>query len=158
MSLDLRVSQVIPGPPTAVWEVLVDWVGQRRWIPFTTVRVVGDQTSGLGVRCVALSGWWLGRIPVGLLDRFVVTAWRPPAGTELGLLEVLHLGPYFTGPGAFELVPTTQGTEVRCTEIVDIAGGRLVTKLAGLLTPLMRIGFVSSLRALGRLAEQTQSR
>ena len=152
MSLELRVNQAIPAPPTAVWEVLVDWVGQRRWIPFTTVRVVGDQASGLGVRCDALSGRWLGPIPVGLLDRFIVTAWQPPVGTEPGLLEVLHLGPYFTGPGAFELVPTAEGTQVRCTEIVDVAGGRLLTRLAGLLLPLMQAGFRRSLRTLGRLS------
>lgn len=153
MSVELRVSHAIPAPPTAVWEVLVDWVGQRRWIPVTTVRVVSDQTSGLGVRCVALSGWWLGQLPVGLLDRFIVTAWRPPAGTEPGLLEVLHLGPYFTGPGAFELVPADQGTEVRCTEIVEVVSGRLTTRLAGLLAPAMRVGFRSSLRTLGGLAQ-----
>ena len=152
MSLELRVSHGIPAPPAAVWDVLVDWIGQRRWIPVTTVRVVGDQTSGLGVRCDALSGWWLGRFPAGLLDRFIVTAWRPPTAAEPGLLEVLHLGPYFTGPGAFELVPAAHGTEVRCTEIVEVVGGRVATRLAGLLTPLMRAGFLASLRALGRLS------
>lgn len=158
MSLKLRVDHTIPAPPEAVWTVLVDWVGQRRWIPLTTVRVVSDQTSGLGVRCEALSGWWLGRLPIGLLDRFIVTAWQPPKGNEPGLLEVLHLGPYFTGPGVFELRPTPQGTEVRCTEIVDVAGGRVTTWPAGLLVPIMRTGFRRSLRALGRLSVQTQVR
>lgn len=158
MSLELRVSYEIPAPPTVVWEELVDWVGQRRWIPFTTVRVIGDHTTGLGVRCDALSGWWLGRLPAGLLDRFIVTAWRPPTDSEAGLLEVLHLGPYFTGPGVFELAPAAQGTEVRCTELVDVVGGRVPTRLAGLLTPVMRAGFRRSLRALGRLSVQTQLR
>lgn len=158
MSLRLRLSCDVPAPPAAVWEVLVDWVGQRRWIPLTTVRVVSDQASGIGVRCDALSGWWLGRFPAGLLDRFIVTAWQPPTGAEPGLLEVLHLGPYFTGPGAFELRPTAQGTEVRCTEIVEVSGGRLLTKLASPLTPVLRTGFRHSLRSLGRLSVQNQLR
>ncbi|HYI56305.1 MAG TPA: SRPBCC family protein [Microlunatus sp.] len=153
MSVDLRVAQIVSAPPTAVWPVLVDWTGQARWIPFTTVRVVSEQEQGLGVRCEALSGIWLGRLPVGLLDRFTVTAWQPPSGAQHGILEVLHTGPYFRGPGTFELVPAAEGgTEVRCTEIFDVVGGALPTRLAGLLLPVMRAGFATSLRALGRVS------
>ena len=152
MSVDLRVAHLVAAPPADVWRVLVDWVGQRRWIPFTTVRVLSGHETGLGVRCVALSGFWWGRIPVGLLDRFTVTAWQPPSDTEDGLLEVLHTGPYFSGPGAFALIPTPGGgTKVRCTEIFDVVGGPVPTRLAGLLLPVMRIGFGGSLRALARV-------
>ena len=50
----------------------------------TTLRMIAgldeatERVEGIGVRAVALSGFWLGRIPVGLLDRFVVTGWTPP--------------------------------------------------------------------------------
>lgn len=153
MSVDLRVSHTIAAPPAAVWSVLVDWVGQARWIPFTTVRVVSDHDEGLGVRCEALSGFWLGRVPVGLLDRFTVTAWQVPSDTANGVLEVLHTGPYFRGPGTFELEPTAGGaTTVSCTEIFDVVGGVLPTRLAGLLLPLMRAGFATSLQALGKVS------
>lgn len=153
MSVDLRVAQPVSAPPDVVWSVLVDWEGQRRWIPFTTVRVVGDRHQGLGVRCVALSGFWLGRLPVGLLDRFVVTAWQPPTTDDPGVLEVLHLGPFFTGPGTFAVHPTAAGgSEVRCAEIFDVAGGALPTRIAGLLLPVMRAGFATSLRALARVS------
>jgi Polyketide cyclase / dehydrase and lipid transport len=153
VSVDLRVAATIAAPSARVWEVLVDWAGQGRWIPFTTVRVVGDHDAGIGVRCEALSGFWLGRLPVGLLDRFIVTTWRPPAGTTTGVLEVLHTGPYFRGPGTFELRPVHDGsgTDVRCVEIVDVIGGAVPTRLAQLLLPLMRRGFTRSLRALGRV-------
>ncbi|GAA3710115.1 SRPBCC family protein [Microlunatus aurantiacus] len=152
MSVDLRVSQDIAAPSDLVWSVLVDWEGQRRWIPFTTVRVIGDRHEGLGVRCVALSGFWLGRLPIGLLDRFVVTAWEPPTDDQPGLLEVLHLGPFFTGPGTFVVHTAADGgSVVRCAEIFDVAGGSLPTRLAGLLLPVMRAGFATSLRALGRV-------
>lgn len=153
MSVDLRVSATIPAPPAVVWPVLVDWAGQRRWIPLTTVRVVSAHTSGLGVRCEALSGFWLGPVPAGLLDRFIVTAWQPPTDSTAGTLEVLHTGPYFRGPGTFELIATADGrTEVRCTEIFDVAGGRVPTRLAGLLLPAMRAGFATSLRSLGEVS------
>ena len=153
MSVDLRVDHTIAAPPDVVWPVLVDWAGQARWIPFTTVRVVSDHGEGLGVRCEALSGVWLGRVPVGLLDRFSVTAWQVPSATGSGVLEVLHTGPYFRGPGTFELEPAAGGgTRVSCTEIFDVVGGALPTRLAGLLLPVMRKGFAASLRALGKVS------
>jgi uncharacterized protein YndB with AHSA1/START domain len=153
VSVDLRVAHTIAAPPDVVWPVLVDWAGQTRWIPFTTVRVVSDHQQGLGVRCEALSGFWLGRVPVGLLDRFTVTAWREPSETGDGVLEVLHTGPCFRGPGTFELTPTAGGgTRVSCTEIFDVVGGALPTRLAALLLPVMRAGFASSLRALGKVS------
>lgn len=158
MSADLRVSQPVAAPPDVVWSVLVDWEGQRRWIPFTTVHLVGDRHEGLGVRCVALSGFWLGRLPVGLLDRFVVTAWQPPAADAPGLLEVLHLGPFFTGPGTFAVHPAAGGgSEVRCAEIFDVVGGSIPTRVAKLLLPLMRAGFGTSLKALARVSRAAAS-
>ena len=146
------MTQTIAAPPATVWDVLVDWVGQRRWIPLTTVRVVSSHAVGLGVRCEALSGIWLGRLPLGLLDRFIVTAWRAPTDTDSGILEILHTGPYFRGPGSFELHPRGGGTEVRCVEIFDVVGGRIPTRLTNLLLPVMRAGFATSLRALGRVS------
>jgi polyketide cyclase/dehydrase/lipid transport protein len=153
VSVDLRVAHTIAAPPDVVWPVLVDWAGQARWIPFTTVRVVSDHQQGLGVRCEALSGFWLGRVPVGLLDRFTVTAWQVPSEAGTGVLEVLHTGPCFRGPGTFVLEPTRDGgTRVSCTEIFDVVGGALPTRVAGLLLPVMRAGFASSLRSLGKVS------
>ncbi len=39
MSVRLTVIGHAPVPPIKVWAELIDWDGQRRWIPFTTVRV-----------------------------------------------------------------------------------------------------------------------
>ena len=83
MSVRLQVTGHAPAPVSTVWSELIDWEGQRRWIPFTTVRVTSPSRVGLGVRAEALSGFWLGPVPVGLLDRFVVTGWTPP-GSGLG--------------------------------------------------------------------------
>ena len=108
MSIRLEVSAEVDAPVTTVWDVLVDWAGQSRWIPLTTVRVTTDRQVGLGVRAEALSGVWLGRIPFGLLDRFIVTGWSA-AASDTAELEIMHLGPYFTGEGVFRLTGTTGG-------------------------------------------------
>ncbi|MCW2811181.1 MAG: hypothetical protein JWP61_1639 [Friedmanniella sp.] len=152
MSVRLEVGVQIAAPPLTVWEVLTDWAGQAEWIPLTTVAVAEGPTTGLGVRAEALSGFWLGRLPLGLLDRFVVTGWAPPVfGT--GELEVLHLGPYFTGEGVFALDPVDGGTRVRCTEMITVPGGRAAEAAVRLLLPAMRLGFRQSLRDFARIAE-----
>jgi hypothetical protein len=144
----LQVARQVSAEPARVWQVLVNWVGQSRWIPFTTVDVVSDHDQGLGVRAVALSGFRLGRIPVGLLDNFVVTGWRPAKE-----LEVLHLGPYFTGEGAFRLEPHHGGTRVTATEVFSLPGGKPIEAIVRLGLPLMRAAFRRSLRGLAAIAE-----
>jgi Polyketide cyclase / dehydrase and lipid transport len=152
VSVRLEVSAEIDAPVPAVWDVLVDWAGQSRWIPLTTVRVINDHDVGLGVRAEALSGIRLGHIPLGLLDRFIVTGWSPPA-RDSAELEILHLGPYFTGEGVFRLAGHNGRTTVSCTEVFSIPGGRPVEWLARLVMPVLRAGFVRSLRALAAIAE-----
>lgn len=152
MSLRLAASTTVRASPDRVWAELTDWVGQRRWIPMTTVRVAGSAT-GIGVRADALSGFWLGRVPVGLLDRFVVTDWTPPDEGP-GRLEVLHLGPYFTGPGAFVVVPLGESVRVEAVEVFDLPGGPLIETPTRVLLPAMRQGFAYSLRRLGAICER----
>jgi len=144
----LQVAIQASAEPARVWQVLIDWAGQSRWIPFTTVDVVSDHDQGLGVRAVALSGFRLGRIPVGLLDNFVVTGWRPAKE-----LEVLHLGPCFTGEGAFRLEPHHGGTRVTATEVFSLPGGKPIEAIVRLGLPLMRAAFRRSLRGLATIAE-----
>jgi hypothetical protein len=152
VSIRLEVSADVGAPVTAVWDVLVDWAGQSRWIPLTTVRVTTDRQGGLGVRAEALSGVWLGRIPFGLLDRFIVTGWAP-AVSDTAELEILHLGPYFTGEGVFRLTGHDGKTTVACTELFSVPGGRLIEWFARLTLPVLRAGFASSLRTLATIAE-----
>ena len=151
MTLRLTASAMTRAAPERAWAVLTDWAGQSRWIPLTTVRV-GGSTTGLGVRAVALSGFWLGHIPVGLLDRFVVTAWSPP-GDEPGRLEVVHLGPFFRGSGEFTLTAVGGGARVDCVEVFHLPGGRLAEAPVRLLLPLMSRGFAHTLRRLTAISE-----
>lgn len=156
MTLRLTATASVAADPDRVWRELTDWAGQRRWIPFTTVDVPGPAT-GVGVRAEALSGVRVGPVPVGLLDRFVVTDWAPPAdGTAR--LEILHLGPWFTGPGAFTLTATPLGTRVDCVELVDLPGGRVTELPVRLVVPLLSRGFVVSLRGLAAVCEGRAAR
>jgi hypothetical protein len=152
VSVRLEVSREVGAPVAAVWELLVDWTGQSRWIPLTTVKVTDERSRGLGVRAEALSGVRLGRIPLGLLDRFIVTGWSPPDDARAEL-EVLHLGPYFTGEGVFRLTGRNGRTTVSCTEIFSLPGGRAVEWLARLALPVLRVGFAGSLHKLREIAE-----
>ena len=152
MSTRLEVTTTVGAGLERVWDELVDWHGQARWIPLTTVRVLTPRDAGLGVRLAALSGFWVGRLPLGLLDNFVVTGWSPPADGEAEL-EVLHLGPYFTGEGVFRLRRSGVRTEVRAVELFTVPGGPLPNRLARLVLPLMRLGFRQSLRQLAGVAE-----
>ena len=151
MSVRLQVSTEINASVAAVWEILIDWTGQSRWIPLTTVQITTNRNVGLGVRAEALSGIRLGRFPVGLLDRFIVTGWSPPA-RDAAELEILHLGPYFTGEGVFRLTGHDDKTIVACIEVFSLPGGRPVEWLARLALPFLRAGFARSLRALAAIA------
>ena len=64
MGVRLEVSTVVEASVDAAWEVLIDWAGQSRWIPFTTVNVTNDRSVGLGAQVEALSGVWVG-LPFG---------------------------------------------------------------------------------------------
>jgi uncharacterized protein YndB with AHSA1/START domain len=154
MSVRLEVSTEIAAPLEVVWNVLADWEGQSRWIPLTTVRVLTSHREGLGVRATALSGFWLGPLPIGLLDRFIVTGWSPPDGGEAEL-AILHLGPYFTGDGVFKLRGHAGGTTVECTELFSVPGRRVGERLATLALPILRAGFTRSLHALADVSAGT---
>ena len=153
MSVRLETSTAIAAPLDRVWDELVDWPGQSRWIPLTTIRIDTGHAAGLGVRATALSGYWLGRIPVGLLDRFVVTAWTPPGADARAELEVLHLGPYFTGEGVFALQNQGGVTTVTGIELFNLPLGAVTERMGRLLLPVLRIGFTSSLRRFAAVCE-----
>ena len=157
MSVRLEAATEVAAPATRVWDELVDWRGQSRWIPLTTVRMVSDYDAGPGVRAAALTGFWLGRVPLGLLDRFVVTGWTPPMsgvdGQPRAELEVRHLGPYFTGVGSFRLRGHETGTTVSCVELFDLLGGRVPDPVGRLLLPVLQRGLGASLKKFAAVCE-----
>ena len=154
MTLRLQVERALAASPQRVWDELVDWRGQDRWIPLTHVRVTGDRSAGLGTRVAALSGFRVAGLPVGLLDRFVVTGWTEPgvaADDAPGELAVLHLGPYFTGEGSFKVFGDPVGSRLVCTEVFALPGG--AERLLRPALPLMRRGFAASLATFAGIVE-----
>src|SRR5690606_12845402 len=123
MSLLVTASVSVAVPAADAWRAVVDWAGQGRCIPFTTVRVTAGPATGLGCRVEALSGFRAAGRPIGLLDRFVVAGWTPPAPDRPGEVEVLHLGPGFTGVGVIRVVSVAAGSIVAVTESFDPPGG-----------------------------------
>ena len=91
MTLRLTASATVRAAPGAGLG-RADGLGRPAALDPVHHRPGGGPVTGIGVRADALSGFWLGRVPIGLLDRFVVTDWTPP-GDDPGRLEVLHLGP-----------------------------------------------------------------
>ena len=160
MTLRLEVARDLRASPERVWDELVDWRGQDRWIPLTHVRVRSQRSTGLGVRVSALSGFRIGPVPVGLLDRFVVVGWTPPESAPggTGELAVLHLGPYFTGEGSFKVVPDPVGARLVCTEVFSVPGGAPVEAVLRLALPVMRRGFAASLGTFAGIVEQPRGR
>jgi hypothetical protein len=114
-------STMVPAAPAEIWDELVDWVGQARWFPLTTMRVLSERAEGLGARIRAQHGIRLGDRRFGLTDEFTITGWEPPYE-----LEVIHLGPRFTGVGVCTIEPRGRRSWVTLKERVTATGGKPV--------------------------------
>lgn len=146
MRLDLH--QDTSAPRDVVWDVLIDWEQQPRWmLDAKEVHVTSPHREGLGVEL---------RCPTNLLgltvqDTMRVTGWDAPR-----YLEVTHTGRIITGTGAFELsVLPDGGTRIGWWEEVDPplgAVGELGARVFAL--PIIRRIFRRSLRNLAARAEQ----
>jgi hypothetical protein len=149
MGVRIEASVPVAAPPDVVWRELIDWEGQGRWIPSTTVTVATPHRTGLGVRVRAFSGIQVGPLPLGLVDNFVTTGWQE--GVEV---EVLHLGPVFTGVGVFrvsaESVDGRPGTRFTVVEDAELPVPGLAT-LARPFRPVLDAGLWFSLQRFARL-------
>ncbi|WP_152360372.1 SRPBCC family protein [Microlunatus speluncae] len=164
MPLLLTASVTVKVPVATAWRAVIDWPGQSRWIPFTTVTAVPsperpDTDEGIGVRVEALSGIRLGPLRIGLLDRFVVTGWTAPSehgpdGTGPHEVEVLHLGPGFTGVGTIRVLSAAGGSIIAVTESFLPPGGAPAAIIVRPLLPVLRAGLTFSLRRLAALLER----
>lgn len=142
----------IEAEPRRVWDVLVDWEGQARWMrDARSVAVLSEHREGLDVviRCRT-------DIAAGIVvnDDMVTTQWEPPHA-----LAVRHLGRLIRGVGAFELAPTEFGTRFIWWEEIDPPFGPLGEAVANLaVVPLVRRVFRASLAGLKRVCESASVR
>lgn len=143
----IEASTVIEAPVERVWDVLIDWEAQPRWmVDARSVTVLSPHREGLDVvlSCrTAIAG--------GLVvnDRMVTIEWL-----ERSSVGVRHLGPLIRGIGAFDLEPTPKGTRFVWWEELDPPLGRVGDLVAGaLVVPLVARVFRSSLARLKALCE-----
>jgi carbon monoxide dehydrogenase subunit G len=136
---------VVPASPDQVWQAVVDWPGQHRWIIGT--RVHGGQ--GHGATVVGRTG--IG--PLGFTDTMVITGWEPPRRCA-----VHHTGRLVRGDGLFEVTPAGAASQFSWTEQLQLplaAAGRLAWPVV---RPLLQWGMDASLRRFARLFPPGDSR
>lgn len=142
----------IEAPPARVWEVLLDWEGQPRWMrDARSVEVSSDHRTGPDVvlRCRT-------DIAAGIVvtDLMVTTEWE-----DQRIVGIRHTGWPIRGVGAFELEPAGDGTHFTWWEEVSAplwGLGEAVTTLV--VVPPVRRVFGASLVALKRLCESGERR
>ena len=136
---DVAARVTVAATPGRVWEAVVDWPGQRRWVLAT--RVHGGH--GVGAQVIGRTGFG----PAGFTDQMVITEWDPPRRCV-----VRHSGRLVRGLGVFEVMPRGAASEFRWAEHLELplppAAGRVA---ALLLAPVARGGLALSLRRFARL-------
>jgi carbon monoxide dehydrogenase subunit G len=143
----LPVPIEVDAPAEAVWAYVTDWERQGEWMLGTRVRVTGGDGRGAGTTLRAVTG--VG--PLRVVDTMEVVAFTPPSGERPGRAEVRHTGRVIRGDGVFEVVPLgPRRCRFTFTELVDVPGGALGRAAWRLGSPVLRLGFVASLRRMAR--------
>lgn len=99
----------LPADPERVWDTVVDWDRQSRWMLLTQARAVSQGGRGVGGRISARTA--VG--PIGFTDHMVITYWSPPYECR-----VRHVGRVLRGEGAFRVEPSAGGSRFTWTEDV----------------------------------------
>ena len=138
---------MIEAPVHRVWDVLIDWEAQPRWmVDARSVTVLSPHREGPDVmlRCrTAIAGGMV------VNDDMVTTDWR-----EYSTIGVRHVGPLIRGEGAFELQPAPGGTYFVWWEDLNPPLGRVGELVAdAVVVPLVSRVFRSSLARLKALCE-----
>ena len=145
---NLTLTIKIKKPVDEVWQSLVDWKSQSKWMLQTKVWSELDQDrtvkNGKGVLIFAFTGIFpklYPKLKLGILDTMEVTNWKPPH-----ICEVMHIGRVIRGTGKFELKKVRGGTIFYWQE--EIIAPRLVLLFA---KPALLTGVWFSLRRFARL-------
>jgi Polyketide cyclase / dehydrase and lipid transport len=143
----LPVPVEVEAPADAVWAYVTDWERQGEWMLGTRVRVTGGDGRGVGTTLRAVTG--VG--PLGVVDTMEVVAFDPPAGDRPGRAAVRHTGRIIRGDGEFEVVALgPQRCRFTFTELLDVPAGALGLLAWRVGSPVVRAGFVASLRRMAR--------
>ncbi len=110
----------MPGPPQAVWDLLVDARHHAAWIPLT--RVEADGPPALGTRVVAVSGPGARRGGPGLVDRMRIVRLDPPGPGRPGVAVFAKVGPVLGGEARIEVADEAGASSAVWTEQVHLRG------------------------------------
>lgn len=154
--VELPVPVEVDAPAGAVWAYVTDWERQGEWMLGTRVRVTGGDGRGVGTRLHAVTG--VG--PVGVPDTMEVTEFVAPADGAPGRAAVRHTGRFIRGEGFFEVAPLgPERSRFTFTELIDLPLGALGRLGWPLARPVIRAGFVASLRRMAdRVAREHRAR
>ena len=143
--VELPMPVEVDAPAAAVWAYVTDWERQGEWMLGTRVRVTGGDGRGVGTTLHAVTG--VG--PLGVPDTMEVVEFVEPTGTTPGRAAVRHTGRIIKGDGFFEVAPLGPH---RCrftfTELIDLPLGALGRLGWPLVRPVVKAGFVASLRRM----------
>ena len=152
----LPVPVEVDAPADAVWAYVTDWERQGEWMLGTRVRVTGGDGRGVGTTLRAVTG--VG--PLGVPDTMEGVEFVAPADGTPGRAAVRHTGRVIRGDGYFEVTPLgPQRSRFTFTELIDLPLGALGRLGWPLVRPVIRAGFVASLRRMAdRVAEEHRIR
>jgi len=143
--VELPVPVEVDAPAAQVWAYVTDWERQGEWMLGTRVRVTGGDGRGAGTTLRAVTG--VG--PLGVPDTMEVVEFVEPTDATPGRAAVRHTGKIIRGDGYFEVVPLGPH---RCrftfTELIDLPLGALGRLGWPLARPVLKAGFVVSLRRM----------
>jgi uncharacterized membrane protein len=142
---EVTATVIVNAPAARVFAAFLNWEGQSRWIPFTTVRVVeGDGGEGSLVEAVTAIG------PASLRDELRVVKVNPPYE-----VRVVHCGKVLRGPGSVRCTAMSgDRTQVVLHEWFHLPAGAAGKVAWPVLWPGSKLGFTGALKKFGRLVEQ----
>lgn len=149
-SVHVECTVEVKASQQSVWNAMVDWEAQGRWMLGTDVIVPAEAArEGVGARIEAFTGVLPKKRWIGFLDTMTVTAWQPPHSCD-----VLHTGRIVRGTGRFELVPmTSDRTVFHWSEELRLPFG-VVGRIAWIfLKAPMKAGVAMSLRRFATYVE-----
>lgn len=146
-SATVRVCQPVAAPAQAVWDAVMDWPAQHRWMLGTSVEVTAGDGVSVGSQVTAYTG----RRPFAVADTMVIAEWDPPRRCV-----VRHTGKVVRGHGTFLVHAHADGTSTLCwSEELQLPLGRLGAVAWPALRPVAALGLRYSLQ---RFAAQCGAR
>jgi uncharacterized protein YndB with AHSA1/START domain len=154
--VELPVPVEVDAPAAVVWAYVTDWERQGEWMLGTRVRVTGGDGRGVGTTLHAVTG--VGRL--GVPDTMEVVEFVAPSDGAPGRAAVRHTGRVIRGDGFFEVTSLgPQRSRFTFTELIDLPLGVLGRLGWPLVRPVIRAGFVASLRRMAdHVARENRTR